>query len=235
MFWRTEADSPEAIETLIKAYDRHDQLRFYRSALAKENHELAIQKKIEKSARFLGRYLKSMSEKNQESYLLFTQAIEAGEEEKVKKLIEDGAFVNSRSEEGKSPLHIALEVDRPNKKILELLLRNGADFRAKDKSGTTPLDIANNDMNAPAVILIENIAKDRQKTLLESTKNNRMTSEEAKQRLRKPYHYIVRAEAGHLVVDYINEDEKVVTKKLEDWLKSTYRESVDSPWQLMNK
>jgi ankyrin repeat protein len=57
-------------------------------------------------------------------------------------LIGKGANVNNLDKLGFTPLHWAANVDFGDTAILELLLRSGADPKARNKEGLTPLEIA---------------------------------------------------------------------------------------------
>lgn len=59
-----------------------------------------------------------------------------GEGEVVKLLIEHGADLNVRQEDGGTPLHIAVTLGRAE--IAELLIKKGADVTAKNRGGQTP-------------------------------------------------------------------------------------------------
>ena len=75
---------------------------------------------------------------NLENELL--KAVLAGDVVKVKALIEEGADVNAKNENGWSPLHWAVMLE--HKEIVELLIAHGADVNAKNKWGWTPLHMA---------------------------------------------------------------------------------------------
>jgi ankyrin repeat protein len=68
-----------------------------------------------------------------------------GHKEIVELLIDEGADVNAKGENGWNPLHLA--AGRGQKEVAELLIANGADVNAKvvsgAKQGKTPLDAAN--------------------------------------------------------------------------------------------
>ena len=61
-----------------------------------------------------------------------------GNIEAVKQHLAAGADVNTKSERGRTPLHIA--ADMGHKEIAELLIAKGANVNAKDEDGDTPLD-----------------------------------------------------------------------------------------------
>ena len=72
-----------------------------------------------------------------------------GKIEAAKKAIADGANVNAKKDDAETPLHRATveAMDSGSKKVIELLIENGADVNAKivdgRKKGMTPLAIAN--------------------------------------------------------------------------------------------
>ncbi|MDQ7055680.1 MAG: ankyrin repeat domain-containing protein [Persephonella sp.] len=69
------------------------------------------------------------------------EAIQEGDEQKVKELIEKGADVNARDKNNYTPLLRA--VSRGNLKIVKILVEYGADINAKEKFfGYTPIHIA---------------------------------------------------------------------------------------------
>lgn len=55
----------------------------------------------------------------------------------LKRLVANGADVNSRDERGRTPLHYATNEHRAD--VMKFLLDNGADANAKDLDGDTPL------------------------------------------------------------------------------------------------
>jgi cytohesin len=68
------------------------------------------------------------------------EAVATGNPEVVKQAIADGADVNTKTELGETPLHLAaLE---GHKKVAELLIADGVDVNAKDEIGSTPLCMA---------------------------------------------------------------------------------------------
>jgi hypothetical protein len=86
---------------------------------------------------------------------MFFQAIESGKIEEVEKLYDEGARMDTRTTSrgvfssmtvnvpygtGATPLHAACLLGQPD--IVAFLLARGADVRAKDDEGHTPLDYA---------------------------------------------------------------------------------------------
>jgi ankyrin repeat protein len=57
-------------------------------------------------------------------------------------LIESGAKVNAADRHGYTPLHYAANIDFGDTEMVELLLRAGADPRARGKTGKTALRLA---------------------------------------------------------------------------------------------
>ena len=68
-------------------------------------------------------------------------AAEDGDIEVVKQHLVAGTDINSKDNEGWTPLHEA--ASEGHEKIVELLIAKGADLNAKDDEGDTPLDAAN--------------------------------------------------------------------------------------------
>merc|ERR1719225_2367207 len=67
-------------------------------------------------------------------------AVYDGNLEIVKVLVQKGANINAKDDDGFSPLHIAVYIE--NLKILKILIQSGAQLNAKDKKNKTPLDYA---------------------------------------------------------------------------------------------
>uniref|UniRef100_A0A8C8RE87 Ribonuclease L n=1 Tax=Pelusios castaneus TaxID=367368 RepID=A0A8C8RE87_9SAUR len=67
-------------------------------------------------------------------------AVKERSTERVRKLLEEGANVNSRVESGWTPLHSAVQAEE--EKIVHLLLEKGADPCARKRNGATPFIVA---------------------------------------------------------------------------------------------
>lgn len=66
--------------------------------------------------------------------------IQSGREEIVELLLKNGAEVNRKNKNDKSPLDIAVE--KSFGKIVEILIQSGADINLKNSDGKTTLDVA---------------------------------------------------------------------------------------------
>ena len=80
------------------------------------------------------------------------EAAKEGDLPKVNSLIEGGADLNVRNENGATPLHFA--ADRGHKDVAELLISKGADVNAETKRGFTPLHGAARSGNKDLVELL---------------------------------------------------------------------------------
>jgi hypothetical protein len=77
------------------------------------------------------------------SWSLLQLAVGRGRFQVAEAMIAHGANVNYRDKEGRTPLHMAVQLQSGSKEMLELLLAHGADVNAKDNDGNTPLDLVN--------------------------------------------------------------------------------------------
>ena len=69
-------------------------------------------------------------------------AVHRGSYLDVRSLLEHGADVHVCADDGRTPLHYAVSANRPD--IALVLLRAGANPRAKSMDGLTPLDLSRN-------------------------------------------------------------------------------------------
>jgi Zn-dependent protease with chaperone function len=83
-------------------------------------------------------FFDSMAQKGRAKVL--AQEVRRGDTEAVKKLIDDGADVNAKDEDGKTPLMLAAEMG--HRDIVKILLTEGAEVNAKDKDGFTALTLS---------------------------------------------------------------------------------------------
>lgn len=69
----------------------------------------------------------------------------------VKMLLEAGAKVNAQDVRGMTPLMLAIGTDRPDPRVVRLLIEKGADPNIKSKNGETALDWAKKFANPPVL------------------------------------------------------------------------------------
>ena len=74
--------------------------------------------------------------------LIFIAATLNPDVEVLKYLIEQGADVNAKDDDGKTPLHYVAELPDSSIDILKCLIEKGANVNAKDKDDVTPLHAA---------------------------------------------------------------------------------------------
>jgi ankyrin repeat protein len=86
-------------------------------------------------------------------------ALNKGNTELMKKLLDNGADVNAKkSEDGNTGLHIAAE--QGNKMIVDLLLKKNADVNLKNKKGDSAVNLAlNKGRNDIAITLLQHMTK----------------------------------------------------------------------------
>jgi ankyrin repeat protein len=77
-------------------------------------------------------------------------SIDVGRSEITRLLIEAGANVNARFENGDTALHVAARLGRD--KSVELLLAAGPDLNARDEENHTPLDLLSNHLKTIAIL-----------------------------------------------------------------------------------
>ena len=85
----------------------------------------------------------------------FCMAIVKGDLETVKKLIEFGSDVNQKSD-GMTPLMYAARYNRAD--IIKLLVKNGANIKAKNSKGYTAMKFAEQSNAKDAIALLEKLS-----------------------------------------------------------------------------
>ncbi|MDD9139996.1 MAG: ankyrin repeat domain-containing protein [Candidatus Cardinium sp.] len=66
-------------------------------------------------------------------------AASQGNKSRIRNLIKDGAKVNQRDKDGRTPLHLA--ADKGYKDCITILIESGADVNQKDNADCTPIDL----------------------------------------------------------------------------------------------
>ena len=95
---------------------------------------------------------------DRDGYSLLHFAAFYDDTEALKFLIDAGANVNAKENEGRTPLHLAAE--RGNIESVELLLKAGSDINAKNEHGDTALQMALNGFQ-PEVVEVLTAAKQK--------------------------------------------------------------------------
>ena len=65
-----------------------------------------------------------------------------GEYRKVRSFVRSGANINAQDEDGRTPLHVALNHYFPEERTILLFIKKGAEINIQDKGGNTPLHCA---------------------------------------------------------------------------------------------
>jgi ankyrin repeat protein len=79
-------------------------------------------------------------------------AVKAGDTARVRALIEKRVNVNATEQDGTTPLHWAVDRDRPE--IVQMLIRAGANVKAANRYGATPLWLASVNGNAKTIAIL---------------------------------------------------------------------------------
>jgi ankyrin repeat protein len=83
---------------------------------------------------------------------LLVDAVKAGDTARVRALIEKRVDVNQTEQDGTTPLHWAVDRDRPE--IVQMLIRAGANVKAANRYGATPLWLASVNGNAKTIAIL---------------------------------------------------------------------------------
>lgn len=81
----------------------------------------------------------------------------------------DLSGINDVNNNGSTPLHLAIQGNKPS--TVKLLLNKGANINAKDKDGKTPLDLAVQEGYTDIIQIIEQVQSDLDKELLTAVQN----------------------------------------------------------------
>ncbi|WP_264686539.1 ankyrin repeat domain-containing protein [Wolbachia endosymbiont (group B) of Rhopobota naevana] len=84
-------------------------------------------------------------------------------------LDKNASGINDVNNNGSTPLHLAIQGNKPS--TVKLLLNKGANINAKDKDGKTPLDLAVQEGYTDIVQIIEQVQSDLDKELLTAVQN----------------------------------------------------------------
>nr|WP_246198629.1 ankyrin repeat domain-containing protein [Wolbachia endosymbiont of Ctenocephalides felis wCfeJ] len=87
-------------------------------------------------------------------------------------LSRDLSGINDITNNGKTPLHLAIREDKPN--TVQFLLRKGASIAVKDKNGKTSLDLAKQEDYTNIVEMIEKVQSDLDEELLTAVQDGNL-------------------------------------------------------------
>ena len=83
----------------------------------------------------------------------FFELVKNGRPQIVRAALDQGADINARNEDGRTPLMVAI-TNNNNTEVFSLLLKAGADINARDKDGSNPLMLAAGGGNIEVVMLL---------------------------------------------------------------------------------
>ncbi|XP_044729331.1 uncharacterized protein LOC123292680 [Chrysoperla carnea] len=115
---------------------------------------------INAGLRFQGSGLSEVLQNHQKEILLLNIAANEGDVQTVQRLLNDGANVNDKDVDGRTPLHFAVSNGHIN--VVNMLLQNGAVVTEATKKGNTPLHTATSKGYKEIIeVLLQHISRNR--------------------------------------------------------------------------